>query len=160
MRRTDDADHTESIVAQGRALVWAIEALDEIESSCPFERELAELFQAACKRCLRAIVAEAPPQVHEEIQNVGEYIQDGRPVEWLDKRGEQVTLPPYPLITEAGGGDGDRDRDGAVGGDDKALPGSGLWTYVARPHHTGDQRYQSQILTEGEGKGKTRTVPI
>ena len=97
MRHMHAADHTDSIVAEGRALVWAIEALNRIELSCPFERELAELFQAACKRCLRDIIAKVPSRVCMEILGAGEYIQDGQPVEWMDESEEQATTAPRAL---------------------------------------------------------------
>ncbi len=60
---------TDSIIAQGRILVWAIEALDAIESSEPFERAVAELFRAAYKRRLIEIIEAVPPWMAQEILN-------------------------------------------------------------------------------------------
>jgi hypothetical protein len=54
------ADLTDRIIAQGRALVRAIEALGAIWPTGPFERALARLLVAAYKRRLRGIVAAAP----------------------------------------------------------------------------------------------------
>jgi hypothetical protein len=53
-------DITSRTIAQGCALVRAIEALSTIEPSGPFERALARLLMAAYKRRLRAIVPAAP----------------------------------------------------------------------------------------------------
>jgi hypothetical protein len=47
MRRAADPAHTERILAQGKALVRAIEALGTIEPTGPFERAIAGLLQAA-----------------------------------------------------------------------------------------------------------------
>jgi hypothetical protein len=54
------ADLTDRIIAQGRALVRAIEALGTIQPSGPFERALARLLVAAYERRLRGVVALAP----------------------------------------------------------------------------------------------------
>ena len=51
----DGLELTSRIIAQGRALVRAIEALGTIEPTGPFERALARLLIAAYKRRLRAI---------------------------------------------------------------------------------------------------------
>ena len=61
------ADLTNRIIAQGRALVRAIEALSTIQPSGPFERALARLLMAAYKRRLRGIVKLAPTWVSDEI---------------------------------------------------------------------------------------------
>jgi hypothetical protein len=58
-------DPTNRIIAQGRALVRAIEALGTVEPSVPFERALASLLSAAYTRRLRAIVAVMPAWVGE-----------------------------------------------------------------------------------------------
>jgi hypothetical protein len=55
-----DPAPTDRIIAQGRALVRAIEALGTIEPTGPFERALARLLMAAYKRRLRAIVKVVP----------------------------------------------------------------------------------------------------
>ena len=51
---------TDSTVAQARELVRAIQALDTIECPDPFERAVAELFQAAYKRRLMEMVEVVP----------------------------------------------------------------------------------------------------
>ena len=70
----DPADRT---LVQGRILVWAIEALDRIEPASPLERALAELFQAAYKRCLHSLVTEAPAWVSEEILSTNQAVLHG-----------------------------------------------------------------------------------
>jgi len=69
---------TDRIIAQGKALVHAIEAPDTIEPSGPIEHALAGLLQAAYKRRLRAIVEAAPAWVSEEILSTSEHIDDRR----------------------------------------------------------------------------------
>ena len=64
------------VMALGRALVCAIEALGTIEPIGPFERALARLLMAAYKRRLRAIVKVAPAWVSEEILSASERIGD------------------------------------------------------------------------------------
>lgn len=54
------------VIAQGRALVRAIEALSTIDPTDPFERIIAGLLQAAYKRRLRAIVGAAPTWVRRK----------------------------------------------------------------------------------------------
>ena len=80
-----DPAHTKRIIAQGKALVRAIEALGTIEPSGPIERALARLLQAAYKRRLRAIVAVAPSWVTEEILSASERIGDDRAVLWFGR---------------------------------------------------------------------------
>jgi hypothetical protein len=63
---------TDHIIAQGPALVRAIEALGTIQPTGPFGRALARLPMAAYKRRLRAIVAAAPAWVSEEILSTSE----------------------------------------------------------------------------------------
>lgn len=53
-------DYTDRIIAQGKALVRAIEALGTIEPTGPFGRALVQLLLAAHKRRLRAIVKVTP----------------------------------------------------------------------------------------------------
>ena len=72
---TEPPDRT---IAQGRILVWAIEALDTIEPVSPLERAMTELLQAAYKRCLRTIVAEAPSWVTEEILSANQMVLRGQ----------------------------------------------------------------------------------
>jgi len=57
MSNPDLTDHS---IAQGKALIRALEALATIKPPAPFERLLARLLLAAYKRRLRAIVAAAP----------------------------------------------------------------------------------------------------
>jgi hypothetical protein len=77
--------HTEHIIAQGKALVRAIEALGTIEPSGPFEQALAGLLQAAYKRRLRAVVETAPSWVTEEILSASERIGDARAALWIGR---------------------------------------------------------------------------
>ena len=83
--RSDLPARTNHLVSQGRALVRAIEALGTIEPSGPFERALARLLMAAYKRRLRAIVADVPSWVTEEILSVSENISDQRAVLWMSE---------------------------------------------------------------------------
>ncbi len=71
---------TDRLIAQGHALVRAIEALGTTEMSNPFERALAEFFQAACERRLMEIVEAAPSWVAEEILSASEHIGNQRAV--------------------------------------------------------------------------------
>ena len=63
----DSPELTDHTIAHGRALVRAIEALGIIELSDPFERAVAEFFQAAYKRRLVEILQAVPPWAAEEI---------------------------------------------------------------------------------------------
>jgi hypothetical protein len=74
--------HTDRIIAQGKALVRAIETLGTIEPTGPIERALAWLLLAAYKRRLRAIVEAVPSWVSEEILSASERIGDDRAVLW------------------------------------------------------------------------------
>ena len=76
---------TDHIIAQGRALVRAIEALATIEPTGPFERAIAGLLLAAYKRRLRAIIGAVPARVGEEILSASERIGDQRTVLWLSE---------------------------------------------------------------------------
>ena len=76
---------TDRIIAQGKALVRAIEALGTIEPSSRLERKLAGLLLHLYKRRLRAIVADAPSWVTEEILSASENIGDQRAVLWISK---------------------------------------------------------------------------
>ena len=69
-----DPELTDRIIAQGRALVRAIEALGTIEPTGPFERALARLLMAAYKRRLRAIVRVSPTCVSEEIPSASKQV--------------------------------------------------------------------------------------
>ena len=66
-RSTNDPTHTDRIIAQGKALVRAIEALGTIEPSGWFERWQARMLHEAYKRRLRAIVAAVPTEKSEGI---------------------------------------------------------------------------------------------
>jgi hypothetical protein len=72
-----DPDLTDRIIAQGKALVRAIEALGTIEPSSLIVRALARLLLAGYKR-LRAIMAAAPAWVSEEIPSASERIGNQR----------------------------------------------------------------------------------
>jgi len=76
---------TDSTIIQGRTLVQAIEALGSIESSDPFERVVAELFQAAYRRRLTEIIEAAPEWVAEEILGASEHVGDQRAVLCVNK---------------------------------------------------------------------------
>jgi hypothetical protein len=65
-------DPPDRTIAQGRALVRAIEALDTIEPTGPFERAPARLLVAAYKRRLRAIVKVVPTWASEEMLSASE----------------------------------------------------------------------------------------
>ncbi len=80
-----DPNVTDQIIAQGKALVRAIEALSTIEPSGPFERWQMRLLQAAYKQRLRAIVAAAPAWVAEEILSASEHIGDDRAAGWMSE---------------------------------------------------------------------------
>jgi hypothetical protein len=67
-----DPELADRIIAQGRALVRAIEALGTIEPTGPFERALARLLMATYKRRLGAIVAAMPTWVGEEMLSTNE----------------------------------------------------------------------------------------
>ena len=54
----NESTHTDQIIAQGKALVRAIEALGTVEPSGWFERWQMRLLQKAYKQRLRAIVAD------------------------------------------------------------------------------------------------------
>jgi len=71
MNSPEPADH---IIAQGHALVQVIDAFDTVEMHDPFERALAELFQAAYERRLMEVVEAAPSWVAEEILNTSKHI--------------------------------------------------------------------------------------
>ena len=78
-------DTTPRVIAQGRALVRAIEAIGTIDTTGWFERAIAGLLLAAYKRRLRAVVAVAPAWVVEEILSASEQIgSSGWPVWWSE----------------------------------------------------------------------------
>jgi hypothetical protein len=62
-----DAAVTDHVIAQGRALIHAIEALGEIEPSGWFERMLARLLLAAYQRRLHGILGAVPDWVKAKI---------------------------------------------------------------------------------------------
>jgi len=85
LQRIGDAELTDRIIAQGKALICAIEALGTIEPAGLLERALAGLLQAAYKRWLRAIVAELPAWVMEEILSASRGIGERRAVLWMSE---------------------------------------------------------------------------
>jgi hypothetical protein len=69
-KEDNDLDHTnptDQIIAQGRALVRAIEAMDIIIPTGRFERWQTRLLQTAYKYRLRGIIKAAPAWVAEQI---------------------------------------------------------------------------------------------
>ncbi len=60
-------ESTDEIIAHGRTLVRALEALDAIEPDNYFERHIAKLLAAAYERRLKEIIETAPDWVGEEI---------------------------------------------------------------------------------------------
>ena len=74
---------TERVLEQGKALVRAIESLETIDSSGPFETAITWFLLKAYRRRLRAIVGAAPAWVAEEILSASERIDDDRPVHWI-----------------------------------------------------------------------------
>ena len=58
---TLDPAATDRIIAQGRALVRAIEGLGEIDPTGPVERTMAGLLLRVYKRWLRGLVEASPP---------------------------------------------------------------------------------------------------
>jgi hypothetical protein len=75
-----DPTPTDRILRQGRDLVRAIEALDTIEPTGPFERALARLLMAVHKRRLWTVVMVVPAWASEEILSASERIGDRRRV--------------------------------------------------------------------------------
>jgi hypothetical protein len=80
-----DSSITNRIIAQGRALVRAIEALDTIEPSGPIKRALVQLLQTAYKRRLWVIVKAAPAPMSEKTLSASERIGDKRTVLWRER---------------------------------------------------------------------------
>jgi hypothetical protein len=74
---------TDSTIAQARELVRAIKALDAIECPDPFERAVAELFQAAYKRRLMEMVEAVPSWMADEILNAAQHVDDGPAPLWV-----------------------------------------------------------------------------
>jgi hypothetical protein len=77
--------HTDRIIAQGKALVRAIEALGTIEPSGWFERWQARMLQRAYKERPQAIVAGVPEWAAGEILSAGEHIPEDRPAVWMSR---------------------------------------------------------------------------
>lgn len=76
---------TDSTIAQARELVRAIQALDSVECLDPFERAVAELFQAAYKRRLMEMVEAVPSWMADEIRSASQHIDDGPAPLWVTK---------------------------------------------------------------------------
>ena len=160
MQHMDDTAHTGSIIAEGRKLMWAIKALNQIESSRPFEREMAELLGAAYRRCLRDIIAAAPPWVSEEILTNWDQSRCTPPLVQPEQR-SALAPPAHPDLaadadhpttaTEAhrvadGGSevpDDSRDQDDEPG-----------------PVLRGGKQYQTPTLTKRERNRGIRSLPI
>ena len=62
----------------GRALVRAIAALEAIEASAAFERDIVRLLLAVYRRRLRAIIGTAPAWAGNRIFEAGHGIPDPR----------------------------------------------------------------------------------
>ena len=73
----------ETVIAQDKALVRAIEAMGTIEPTNRLERKLTGLLLYLYKRRLRGIVEAAPDWVAEEILSASEHIGDDRAVLWI-----------------------------------------------------------------------------
>jgi len=160
MQHTNDADHTDRIIAQGRALVRAIEALGKIESSRPFERELADLLRSACQRCLRYIVADAPSWVCEEILKPGERAQDMQPASQPDTDDTPATLAYPSPATSTAPTVCDLGQDGKMSGDSEASADPRHWTYASDREHAGRKQYDTPTLPTKEKKRNKRTLAI
>lgn len=79
------ADSRESLIHQGKALVRAIESLETIDSSGPFESAMTWLLLKAYHQRLRTIVAAAPGWVTEAILSASERMGDDRPARWISQ---------------------------------------------------------------------------
>ena len=78
---TNDLDHTnptDQIIAQGRALVRAIEAMDIITPTGRFEYWQTRLLQTAYKYRLRGLIKAAPAWVAEQILSASESTGEDR----------------------------------------------------------------------------------
>jgi hypothetical protein len=76
---TDERDRTEvinQIIAQGRALVQAIAAMDTSAPTDRFERQQARLLQVEYRHRLREMLRVVPAWVAEEILSAGQHIGD------------------------------------------------------------------------------------
>jgi hypothetical protein len=78
-------DPTDRIIAQGRALVRATEALGTIEPTNRLEHKRAGLLLYLYKHRLRGIVEAAPAWVSEEILSASEHTGDDRAVLWMSE---------------------------------------------------------------------------
>jgi hypothetical protein len=88
-KEDNDLDHTnptDQIIAQGRALVRAIEAMDIIVPTSRFERWQTRLLQTAYKYRLREIIKAAPSWVAEQILSASESIGEDRVAVWMKGR--------------------------------------------------------------------------
>lgn len=160
MEHTDDAGPNGRLIAQGRALARAIQALNEIDSKQPFEREMAQIFQNAYRRCLQDIIASAPPRVGEEILDSEEFTQDplspGHPGE-----GSGLASQAHPALAgDAGHHASDSERDEATDGDRGVPESSGLWIHATGHERGQGKQYQTPTLTKRDRKREVRTLPI
>jgi hypothetical protein len=80
-----DTAITDRIIAQGRALVHAIEALGEIEPTGWFEKALSHLLLTAYKRRLRGILDAVPEWVRVKVLDASS--GDRSMVPWVDEDG-------------------------------------------------------------------------
>jgi len=160
MEHTDDAGTNGRIIAQGRALARAIQALNEIDSKQPFEREMAQIFQNAYRRCLQDIIASAPPRVGEEILGSEEFTPDPVPPGPPGEGSAPTSQARPALAGDPGRHASDSERDEATDGDGEVLENSGLWIH-ANGHERGQgKQYQTPTLTKRDRKREIRTLPI
>ena len=78
---TDELTPTEAaskIIAEGRALVRAIAAIDTSVPGDPIEHRQARLLQVEYRHCLRELLRAVPAWVAEEILSASEQIGDDR----------------------------------------------------------------------------------
>ena len=87
---SEDAERTQCVVAQGRALVYAIEGLRVIQSSGWFGRAIGRLLLAAYRRRLKMIIAAVPTCVGGRILCVAEGVGGATPL-WRELR--RATAP-------------------------------------------------------------------
>jgi hypothetical protein len=99
-KEDNDLDHTnptDQIIAQGRALVRAIEAMDVITPTGRFERWQTRLLQTAYRYRLRGPIKTAPTCVAGQIPSASEYIGVVDDETILPSGWAQSALPDYCL---------------------------------------------------------------
>ena len=160
MQHMDDADHTGRIITEGRKLMWAIEALNQIESSRPFEREMAELLRAAYRRCLRDIVAAAPPWVSEEILTNWDQSRYTPPLIQPEQRSAPAPPAPPDLAADADHTTTAPEVHQVTDGVSEVPDDSRDQDDEPGPVLRGSKRYQTPTLTKRERNRGIRSLPI